>query len=86
MAEISRFFQIVIAIYFKGKEHNPPHFHAYYKGRDLSINIKTLEIMKGIFPKREKYLVLQWAKLHKAELLQIWETQKFKKIKPLEEE
>ena len=31
MPEISRFFGIVIKMFFD--DHNPPHFHAFYGGR-----------------------------------------------------
>jgi hypothetical protein len=32
MATISMFFGILIRMYLGGKEHNPPHFHAFYQG------------------------------------------------------
>lgn len=33
MPEISRFFGILIRMYFD--DHNPPHFHAIYAGNEL---------------------------------------------------
>jgi len=41
MPEISRFFGIIIAIYYD--DHNPPHFHARYGGQKVSIEIQTLK-------------------------------------------
>ena len=35
MPEISRFFGIVIRMYFD--DHNPPHFHAMYAGDRLAL-------------------------------------------------
>ena len=33
MPEISRFYGIIIQIHFN-REHNPPHFHALYSGKE----------------------------------------------------
>ena len=84
MPEISRFYGIVIRMYVKQKEHNPPHIHAYYGEYKIEIEIKTLKIIKGKLPKKALHLVLEWLKLHQEELLIIWNNQEFKKIEPLE--
>lgn len=49
MPEISRFYGIVIYIFYD--EHNPPHFHAEYSGNKAIITIKE-GIVKGTMPKR----------------------------------
>jgi hypothetical protein len=41
MPTISRFFGIVIAMYFD--DHGPPHFHARHAGGNAKIRIDTLE-------------------------------------------
>jgi phosphomannomutase len=41
--EISRFFGIIIAMYYS--EHNPPHFHARYGSDKVEIDIATLSIL-----------------------------------------
>ncbi|WP_425230520.1 DUF4160 domain-containing protein [Sphingomonas sp.] len=55
----------------------PPHFHAAYVGQeddDTIIDIRTLEVMvKGILKRRALGLVLDWAELHRDELLANWE-------------
>jgi hypothetical protein len=84
MAEISRFYGLIIRIFFKPKEHNPPHLHVYYGDFEAQINIKTLEIMEGKLPNTAIYLVKQWTKIHQRELIEIWETQKAKEIEPLD--
>jgi hypothetical protein len=84
MPTISRFYGIIITINLIQKEHNPPHFHAFYADYEALINIKTLEIMEGSLSNTALYLVKQWAKFYQKELLEIWETQKFKKLPNLE--
>jgi len=85
MPELSRFLGIVIAMYFK--DHNPPHFHVLYNEYDAEIEIKTLAILEGELPPRVLGLALEWAGLHKEELLDDWNliqaTGKFNKIQPL---
>lgn len=69
-------------------DHAPPHFHALYAEYEVIINITTLEIIKGSMPRRALALVLEWASLHRAELLEDWKLcdqhQSPKKIPPLE--
>ena len=70
MPTISRFFGIVIQMFWN--EHAPPHFHAQYGEYEAIINIHTLEQMEGKMPRRALSLVLDWAGLHQAELLEDW--------------
>jgi hypothetical protein len=86
MPEISRFYGIIISLFYA--EHNPPHFHARYGNKKVAINIKTLEILEGNLSPRTLGLVIEWAALHKDELLKEWNITKKnlppKKIKPLD--
>lgn len=81
MPEISRFLGIVITMYFD--EHNPPHFHVRYNEFRATFEIKTLNILQGSVPAKIRGLVEEWAEIHQQELLEIWETQTFRKIAPL---
>lgn len=85
MPEISRFYGIIIAMYYN--EHNPPHFHAKYGEFTAEIEIRTLKIFKGELPKRAKTLVMEWADEHRDELQMDWELarlkQELKDIEPL---
>lgn len=85
MPEVSRFYGIIIAMYFN--EHNPPHFHAKYAEYLAEVDIKTLQILKGELPKRAKAMVLEWADDHREDLLQDWELARqkleLKNIEPL---
>ena len=86
MPKISEFFGIIIRIFFE--DHNPPHFHAEYAGKNAQIEIKSGKIIDGNLPKTAKKLVEEWRKLHVSELLEDWELasqlQMPKKIEPLE--
>ena len=85
MPEISRFLGITISMYFD--DHNPPHFHVKYNDFRAIINIKDLLLVEGELPPRILGLVMEWAGLHKNELLDNWnmvqETGKWYKIDPL---
>ncbi|MDR1663311.1 MAG: DUF4160 domain-containing protein [Clostridiales bacterium] len=81
MPEISRFESIVITMYFN--EHNPPHFHAEYNGTEALFDLNEGAFTKGSLPSKQARLVLAWYELHKDELLEIWNSKKYIKIKPL---
>jgi len=82
MPEIARFYGIVVKIYFR--DHAPPHFHASYAEHVAVFNMRTLHIMEGNVPKRAHTMLLEWARMNQAELLTMWESQKFHKLPPLE--
>lgn len=85
MPEISRFYGIIIAMFFG--DHNPPHFHARYAEESVAIEIESLRIMEGYIPPRALGLVVEWAAQHKEELLNNWELARLNqapnKIEPL---
>ena len=85
MPEISRFFGIIIAMFFD--DHNPPHFHARYGKDGVAIEIASLRVLEGQIPARALGLVMEWASQHKKELLNDWDLAKKnqppKKIEPL---
>ena len=86
MPEISRFFGIVIKMFFD--DHNPPHFHAEYGGSFALIDIRTLTVFSGRLPPRVTGLVIEWATLHQREILADWDRaralKELEKIAPLE--
>ena len=77
MPEISRFFGIIIAMFFD--DHNPPHFHARYGNDNAVIKITDLTVLEGYLQPRALGLVIEWAAIHKDELLNDWELAKNKK-------
>jgi len=81
MPEICRFLGIIITMYFD--EHNPPHFHVRYNEYRASFEISSLNVVAGSVPAKVRGLVEEWAELHKDELLRMWNSKDFHKIKPL---
>ena len=84
MPVLSRFYGIVIRMYFQQADHNPPHIHALYDEDMAAVDIQTGEILEGHLPPKALAMVREWAVIHKDELLYIWETQEFKPLSPLE--
>ncbi|HOJ71903.1 MAG TPA: DUF4160 domain-containing protein [Syntrophorhabdaceae bacterium] len=83
MPEISRFFGIVIIMYYD--DHNPPHFHARYGNYSIVIRIEDFAILEGYLPPRALGLVIEWADIHKNELLKNWQLSKeHKPLFPIE--
>ena len=81
---ISRFFGIIIRMYFQQAEHNPPHIHAIYGEDVAAIAIESGNVLEGNLPPKELAMVRKWMKLHKEELLNMWKTQVFQALSPLE--
>jgi hypothetical protein len=71
MPEISRFFGMVILMYFN--DHPPPHFHVRYGAQRAIIDIRTLAVLHGHLTPRALGLVTEWAASHRTELLDMWE-------------
>jgi hypothetical protein len=81
MPEISRFYGIVIRMYFG--DHNPPHFHVEYGGDEAVVGIGTLGVIEGRLPPRIRGMVVEWAAQHQEELLADWE--KARNLEPLDQ-
>ncbi len=84
MPVLSRFYGIIIRMYFQQAEHNPPHIHALY-GEDMAaVDIQTGDVLEGYLPPKALAMVREWAAIHRNELLHMWETQEFAALSPLE--
>ena len=83
MPEITRFYGIIIKMFFKPKEHEPSHIHAIYGEYVGEINIKTMEMIEVDLPKKALELVREWLEIHKNELQEMWEKQNIRKLPPL---
>ena len=85
LPEISRFFGIIIRMYFD--DHPPPHFHAVYGGHEAQIGINPIVVLEGKLPRRAKSMVIEWAALHQQELMENWNQlnsgKPWQKIEPL---
>ena len=71
MPVISSFYGILIKMYFG--DHTPPHFHAEYAEFSAQIAIGNFAIINGYLPPKAMALVIEWATLHKEELLNNWQ-------------
>lgn len=84
MPVLSRFYGIVAKMYFLGGEHNPPYVHFIYGEYVGAVEIRTRRMMEGDLPPKALAMAQEWTALHEAELLDIWESQNFRQIPPLE--
>jgi hypothetical protein len=74
MPELSRFYGIIIRMFFEASErHHLPHFHAYYQEHVAVFCISPVALTIGFLPQRQQRLVEAWAELHTAELLADWQ-------------
>ena len=84
MPVVCRFYGIVIRMYFQQAEHNPPHIHALYGDDVAAIELQNGEVLEGHLPPKALSMVREWVSLHKSELLEMWTTQEFKPVSPLQ--
>jgi len=56
MPEISRFFGIIICMYWE--DHNPPHFHAYYNEFEATYSIENFQLLQGKMEKKQERLIM----------------------------
>lgn len=86
MPEISRFFGIIIRMYFD--DHFPPHFHAIYGGQEAQVGINPITVLYGGLPRRAESMVIEWAARYQRELMEDWHRlrndQPAQKIEPLD--
>lgn len=83
MPTICNFRGIIIVMYLRNKEHNPPHIHAITQDFDAPFLIETGELMEGYFPPKLQALVKEFVVKYKKELKEMWETEKYKKLPPI---
>ncbi|MEC4295842.1 DUF4160 domain-containing protein [Adlercreutzia shanghongiae] len=84
MPEISRFYGIVIKMFFKPKEHEPSHIHALYGEYVGEFNIQTFEMIEGDLPVKAQKMVQEWLALYADRLQAMWDSQVIEKLPPLE--
>jgi len=86
MPEISRFFGIVVTMYYN--DHDPPHFHARYGSQKAQFAIDDFRLLSGGLSPRVRGLVVEWATMHQEELRGEWSAAREEKplfpIAPLE--
>ena len=83
MPTISCFYGIIIVMYLRDKEHNPPHIHAITQDFDAPFWVATGEIMEGEFPQKAQAMVKEFIFKYQKELKEMWETGQYRKLPPL---
>lgn len=84
MPTISHFHGIIIVMYLRNKEHNPPHIHAITQDFDAPFLISTGEMIEGEFPLKAQMMVKEFVLKYQKELEEMWETEKYIKLPPLD--
>lgn len=86
MPEISRFFGIIIRMFYD--DHNPPHLHAEYQGGKALVDFDGNVLGGDLRSRTALKLLREWIDLHPSELKADWELARIgaeiKKIDPLE--
>jgi hypothetical protein len=73
MAELARFYGIVISIFFRDQDrHKRPHIHASYAEHAVSVAIDNGTVLAGRFPSPALHLVRDWLKRHRAQVQEAW--------------
>lgn len=70
MPELSRFFGIIVVMYYN--DHEPAHFHVRYAEQRAKFSIEGLTIIDGAVSARVRGLVTEWGSLHVPELRENW--------------
>ena len=85
MPGITRFFGIVIRMFYD--EHNPPHFHAEFDGKKVTMDFRGNILLGDLRSRTALKLIREWTDLHQAELARDWNLARagkaIKKIEPL---
>lgn len=84
MPEICRFYGIIIRMFLIDREHPPRHIHIKYSEHKAVMELEGFSIIDGYIPNRCYQLVREWSRLHQNELVEMWDTQEFHSIEPLE--
>jgi len=66
-------------------DHGPPHFHAYNENHGVLIEIDTMKTLSRHLPRRALALVLEWAAIHREELVENWRlSEAHEALRPIE--
>ncbi len=86
MPEISRFFGIVIRMYYD--DHDPPHLHAEYQGNKAKLDFVGNVLRGDLGSRTALKLAREWIDLHAEELRTDWDLARsgapLERIRPLD--
>ena len=84
MPTISIFYGIIVLMNPLGKEHNPSHIHAKYQSHEAQFRIDNGAILNGYLPSKAVSLVREFILTYQKELLEMWDSQNYKKLKGIQ--
>ncbi len=87
MPELSRFYGIIIKMYFNDvQQHHKPHIHAFYGDYEAVIAVDG-ELLAGSIPTKQLKIINAWLAINENEVYRAWNlavrSEHFDKIKPL---
>jgi len=86
MPEISRFFGIIVRMYYD--DHNPPHLHAEYEGQKALFDFRGNILRGNIESRTAVRLLREWIDIHAEDLQVNWmlarDGREVSRIEPLE--
>ncbi|MCD8204549.1 MAG: DUF4160 domain-containing protein [Coprobacillus sp.] len=83
MPTIAIFDGISILMHYAENEHNPPHVHVVCAERYGVFDFNG-NMLNGDLEKNTQNKIKKWISIHKEELIEMWNTQNFKKLDPLD--
>lgn len=83
MPVISRFKGVVIKMYLRQKEHNPPHIHAIFGEYAGMFSLDNGEMFEGDIPAKEQKLIQEFVDHYQDKLMRMWETERFEMLPEL---
>ncbi|MCI9565810.1 MAG: DUF4160 domain-containing protein [Eubacterium sp.] len=84
MPVIARFEGIILRMYLRQKEHNPPHIHAIYGERVGLFMIETTEMFEGDIPLKCQQKMKRFIEHYREELYEMWNSQVFRVLEPVD--
>lgn len=75
MPTIFRLFDLKIVMNNRGREHNPPHVHAYYNDDLAVIEINSGNLIQGYIPSSQLKIAKEFVQNNKEKLLNLWNEQ-----------
>jgi len=83
MPVISRFNGIVIRMYLRQKEHNPPHIHAVYGEFIGLFSLLEGDMFEGDISIKVQKMIKEIFLYYKERLIDMWKTQQFEILPPI---
>ena len=84
MPVISRFNGIVVRMYLRQREHNPPHIHAVYGEYVGLFSLSDGDMFEGDIPIKVQKMIKEFIVYYKERLIKMWETQQFEILPPID--